>query len=95
MPIHADAAKCFPVTGSPASVRPGHRTRDNVSPGGRFEVLPPAGMFTPADLYTDFLLWVGGSGITPVMSVLKSALCAGLILACQARPTTDEVRIQF
>jgi hypothetical protein len=63
--------------------------------GGRFEVLPPAGMFTPADLYTDFLLWVGGSGITPVMSVLKSALCAGLILACQARPITDEVRIQF
>jgi 3-ketosteroid 9alpha-monooxygenase subunit B len=50
---------------------------DNVSAGDRIDVLPPAGTFTPADLDTDFLLWAGGSGITPVMSILKSALSAG------------------
>jgi 3-ketosteroid 9alpha-monooxygenase subunit B len=50
---------------------------DNVSAGDRIEVLPPAGAFTPADLNADFLLWAGGSGITPVMSILKSALSAG------------------
>ena len=50
---------------------------DNVSAGDRIEVLPPAGTFTPADLDADFLLWAGGSGITPVMSILKSALSVG------------------
>jgi 3-ketosteroid 9alpha-monooxygenase subunit B len=50
---------------------------DNVSVGDQIEVLPPAGAFTPADLDCDFLLWAGGSGITPVMSILKSALTEG------------------
>jgi 3-ketosteroid 9alpha-monooxygenase subunit B len=50
---------------------------DNVSAGDRIEVLPPAGTFTPAHLDADFFLWAGGSGITPVMSILKSALSAG------------------
>jgi 3-ketosteroid 9alpha-monooxygenase subunit B len=50
---------------------------DNIFPGDQIEALPPAGTFTPADLDTDFLLWAGGSGITPVMSILKSALSAG------------------
>jgi 3-ketosteroid 9alpha-monooxygenase subunit B len=50
---------------------------DNISAGDRIDVLPPAGTFTPADLDTDFLLWAGGSGITPVMSILKSVLSAG------------------
>src|SRR5213596_1192587 len=50
---------------------------DNVSAGDRIEVLPPAGTFTPTDLECDFLLWAAGSGITPMMSILKSALTAG------------------
>jgi 3-ketosteroid 9alpha-monooxygenase subunit B len=39
--------------------------------------LPPAGLFTPASLDTDLLLFAGGSGITPVMSIVKSALATG------------------
>lgn len=50
---------------------------DNVRPGQEIEVLPPSGMFTPKDLDEDLLLFAAGSGITPVMSILKSALARG------------------
>lgn len=50
---------------------------DTVRPGSQLEVLPPAGLFTPCDLDTDLLLCAAGSGITPVMSILKSALAEG------------------
>jgi 3-ketosteroid 9alpha-monooxygenase subunit B len=50
---------------------------DNVHVGDTVEVLPPAGLFTPKDLNHNFLLWAAGSGITPVISILKSALTTG------------------
>jgi len=50
---------------------------DNISTGSTIEVLPPAGVFTPKSFDEDFLLFAGGSGITPVMSILKTALCRG------------------
>ena len=43
---------------------------DNVAAGQTIEVLPPAGVFTPKSLDHDFLLFGGGSGITPVISIL-------------------------
>jgi len=45
--------------------------------GDTLEVAAPAGMFTPKSLDTDLLLYAGGSGITPVFSILRSALHAG------------------
>ncbi len=54
-----------------------HWIADNVRAGTTLDVLPPAGMFTPSSLDADFLLLAAGSGITPVMSILKSALLAG------------------
>ena len=50
---------------------------DNVTAGSVLDVLPPAGTFTPRSLDGDFLLFAAGSGITPVMSILKSVLAAG------------------
>ncbi|MEV0296729.1 ferredoxin--NADP reductase [Nocardia sp. NPDC050710] len=50
---------------------------DNVKAGDQIEVLPPSGVFTPKDLDDDLLLFGAGSGITPVMSILKSALARG------------------
>ncbi|GGK49840.1 ferredoxin--NADP reductase [Nocardia camponoti] len=50
---------------------------DNVTAGDELEVLPPSGVFTPRDLDADLLLFGAGSGITPVMSILKSALSQG------------------
>ena len=86
------AARCYSLCSSP--VRDDHlkvtvkRTRDgyasnwlcdNVVTGCELEVLPPAGTFVPRDLDTDFLLLAGGSGITPVLSILKTALHAGTV----------------
>lgn len=51
---------------------------DNVKAGDTLDVLPPSGSFTPrAGLDGDFLLLAGGSGITPVFSILRSTLHLG------------------
>ena len=50
---------------------------DHIQPGDVVTSLAPSGVFTPADLDRDFLLFAGGSGITPVISIAKSALAHG------------------
>jgi 3-ketosteroid 9alpha-monooxygenase subunit B len=50
---------------------------DQVRAGTVLDLLPPAGTFSPRSLDGDLLLFAAGSGITPVMSILKSALHAG------------------
>jgi 3-ketosteroid 9alpha-monooxygenase subunit B len=50
---------------------------ENVAVGDVLECLVPAGVFTPKNLDDDLLLFAGGSGITPVLSILKSALTQG------------------
>jgi len=40
-------------------------------------VLPPSGIFTPKSLDDDLLLWAGGSGITPVMSIVRTVRATG------------------
>jgi 3-ketosteroid 9alpha-monooxygenase subunit B len=83
-------ARCYslsssPVTGDKHAVTvkrtaggyASHWIGDNVRPGTVLDVLPPAGLFSPASLDGDFLLLAAGSGITPVMSILKSAVAAG------------------
>ncbi len=68
---------------------------DNASVGDTIEALPPSGLFTPKDLDSDFLLWAAGSGITPVMSILKSVLMAGTgrVVLCYAN--RDERSVIF
>lgn len=50
---------------------------DNTKPGTTFDALAPAGIFTPRSLDADLLLLAAGSGITPIMSIIKSALARG------------------
>lgn len=50
---------------------------DHAHPGMRIHVLAPSGTFVPKTLDDDFLLIAAGSGITPVMSICKSALAEG------------------
>lgn len=50
---------------------------DNAKPGTTFEALAPAGIFTPGSLDADLVLLAAGSGITPIMSIIKSALALG------------------
>jgi len=50
---------------------------DNAKPGTQMDALPPAGNFTPRTTDGDFLLFAGGSGITPVFSILRTVLANG------------------
>jgi 3-ketosteroid 9alpha-monooxygenase subunit B len=83
-------ARCYSLSSSPhAGDRPAitiKRTaggyasnwiHDQVGTGSVLDVMAPAGTFVPKDLDLDLLLFAAGSGITPVMSILKSALAAG------------------
>jgi ferredoxin-NADP reductase len=47
---------------------------DEVAEGDELELTLPAGVFTLRDRATPIVAFAGGSGITPVVSVLKSAL---------------------
>jgi len=83
-------ARCYSLSSSPhAGDRPaitvkrmpgGHASNwiaDQVTAGQMLDTLPPAGTFSPRTLEGDFLLFAAGSGITPVISILKSALARG------------------
>lgn len=50
---------------------------DEVRVGDTLRVLPPSGIFTPASLDADLLLFAGGSGVTPIMSIARTALARG------------------
>jgi 3-ketosteroid 9alpha-monooxygenase subunit B len=50
---------------------------DHAHKGMRIHVLAPSGNFVPKTLDADFLLMAAGSGITPIMSICKSALAEG------------------
>ncbi len=90
LPDGGSVARCYSLSSSPHAgdlptvtikrMPHGHASNwiaDNVVPGSVLDILPPAGTFTPRSLDGDFLLFAGGSGITPVASILKSALVAG------------------
>ncbi|WP_329435634.1 MULTISPECIES: ferredoxin--NADP reductase [unclassified Streptomyces] len=68
---------------------------DSVAPGDELEVLPPAGTFTPPGLDGDVLLVAGGSGITPVVSIAKSALAAGRGRVALLYANRDEESVIF
>jgi 3-ketosteroid 9alpha-monooxygenase subunit B len=83
-------ARCYslcssPFTGDPMTVTVkrtdggygSHWLCDNAHPGMKIHVLAPSGTFVPKTLDTDFLLLAAGSGITPMMSICKSALAEG------------------
>lgn len=83
-------ARCYSLSSSPhLDVRPrvtvkrtadGYGSNwlcDEVRPGDELDCLPPAGVFTPKSLDEDLLLFAAGSGITPVVSIVKSVLAAG------------------
>lgn len=84
------APRCYSLASSPYTdldlkvsvkrVQGGHASNwicDTLKVGDVIEVLPPAGIFTPQNLNGDFILFSGGSGITPIMSILKSCLSQG------------------
>jgi len=51
---------------------------DNVKAGDALECLAPGGLFVLNDSTNDLVMFAGGSGITPVISLLKTALATTL-----------------
>jgi 3-ketosteroid 9alpha-monooxygenase subunit B len=87
---HGTVARCYSLSSAPQTdallkvtvkrVRDGHASNwicDNIRAGSTMDILPPAGSFTAGSLDDDLLFLAGGSGITPVISLVKSALAAG------------------
>lgn len=102
------AARCYSLCSSPVRdqhlkvtvKRTGggyasHWICDHVTEGDTLEVLRPAGTFTPGSLDDDFLLLAAGSGITPVMSILTSALHAGTGTVTLVYANRDERSVIF
>jgi 3-ketosteroid 9alpha-monooxygenase subunit B len=84
------AARCYSLSSSPHDGGPltvtvkrtvdGYASNwicENLRVGDSLRVLPPSGIFTPASLDADLLLFAGGSGITPIMSITRTALSEG------------------
>ena len=68
---------------------------DNITAGSVLDLLPPAGTFCPRSLDGDFLLFAAGSGITPVISILKSVLAAGRGRVALVYANRDERSVIF
>lgn len=86
---HADGAfnRCYSLSSAPetdglpkvtikrvAGGRGSNWFHDALKEGGMLDVLPPAGRFVLGEGDAPLLLFGGGSGITPMMSLIKSAL---------------------
>jgi len=102
------AARCYSLSSSPHDGGPltvtvkrtadGYASNwicDNLREGDTIKVLPPSGIFTPASLDADLLLFAGGSGITPVMSITRTAIAHGSGRIVQFYANRDESSVIF
>lgn len=105
---HGGVARCYSMCSSPWAdehpaitvkrTRGGHASNwlcDEVRPGMELEVLPPAGTFVPSTLDADVLLVAGGSGITPLLSILTSILVSGRGRVQLVYANRDETSVIF
>jgi 3-ketosteroid 9alpha-monooxygenase subunit B len=72
-----------------------NRLCDQLAVGDVLDALPPAGVFTPDSVDDDLVLLAAGSGITPVMSILKSCLLAGNAAITLLYANRDEISVIF
>ncbi len=100
------AARCYSLSSSPVDGGPptitvkrtpgGYASNwicDHLRPGDTLRVLPPSGIFTPSSLDADLLMFAGGSGITPIMSITRTVLAKGTgrIVLAYANRDADSV----
>lgn len=102
------AARCYSLSSSPVGGGPltitvkrtdgGYASNwlcDHLRVGDSIHVLPPSGIFTPASLSADLLLFAGGSGITPVISITRTALQQGTAKIVLFYANRDEKSVIF
>ena len=83
----APIVRCYsmsssPETGDPFTVTvkrvPGGKMsnwmNDTLAPGDTIDVMPPAGVFVLRAAGTPIVAFAGGSGMTPILSIIKTAL---------------------
>jgi ferredoxin-NADP reductase len=83
----AEVVRCYSMSSSPDATEPLTTTvkrvpggrmsnwmNDTLTPGSTIEVMRPTGLFVLHDHTTPIVAFAGGSGITPVMSIVKRAL---------------------
>jgi 3-ketosteroid 9alpha-monooxygenase subunit B len=68
---------------------------DHVTAGDVLDVMAPAGGFTPDSLDDDLVLVAGGSGITPVLSIVKAVLAGGRGRAALVYANRDDDSVIF
>jgi 3-ketosteroid 9alpha-monooxygenase subunit B len=101
-------ARCYSISSAPVAGGPltitvkrtadGYASAwlcDHVRPGDTLRVLPPSGTFSPASLDADLLLLAGGSGITPVISIVRTALARGTGRVVLLYANRDESSVIF
>lgn len=101
-------ARCYSISSAPVAGGPltitvkrtadGYASAwlcDHVRPGDRLRVLPPSGTFSPASLDADLLLLAAGSGITPVISIVRTALAQGTGRVVLLYANRDEASVIF
>jgi 3-ketosteroid 9alpha-monooxygenase subunit B len=82
--------RCYSLSSSPAFDEPLRVTVKRVADGrasnwvcsqlkagDTLEVMPPAGVFTPRSMDHNLRMFAGGSGITPVFSIIRTVLKSG------------------
>jgi 3-ketosteroid 9alpha-monooxygenase subunit B len=68
---------------------------DNLKAGSKIDVMQPAGLFVTRNLSEDHLLCAGGSGITPVLSILRHVLSNGTGKVRLIYANRDEASVIF
>ncbi|WP_043841731.1 ferredoxin--NADP reductase [Amycolatopsis taiwanensis] len=101
------AARCYSLCSAPGDGPPTITVKrvagglasnwicETLGPGDEIEVLPPAGLFVPRAGQRDLLLFAGGSGITPIMSILRARLAAPGGSAVLVYANSDERSVIF
>ncbi len=101
------AARCYSLSSAPHSGRhqitvkrtaDGYASNwicDHLKAGDTLRLLPPSGIFTPKDIDADLLLFAGGSGITPVISIARTALEKGSGRVVMLYANRDESSVIF
>ncbi|MCR3718461.1 MULTISPECIES: ferredoxin--NADP reductase [Prauserella salsuginis group] len=99
-------ARCYSLSSSPYTgdrpqvtvKRDGYASNwlcDHIAAGDELDVLPASGVFTPADLDADLALFAGGSGITPMLSIVRSVLAHGTGAMTLVYANADEPSVIF
>jgi ferredoxin-NADP reductase len=85
-----DVSRCYSMSSAPALGEPlaftvkrvpggivSNWLIDHVAPGDELELMPPAGTFCERPGTTPLLAFCGGSGVTPVFSIVKQVVATG------------------